>query len=176
MSPFASPNRCSMEAYIPPTGGGSGALSRGPIYGSSSTAVLPRRMDALCVMHESTTRVYGPSASDASSASCDSLARNCETRAALASASAILDRDLVAVAGGSANLLLAAGGGVAGGVACLCSMVADIHDDLARRMAVLSACGAGAPSRSRVSRPAGPGDAPHTRGLASLAGTRSPAQ
>ena len=148
------------------------------MYGSSCTAVLPRRMDALCVMHESTTRVYGPSASDASSASCDSLARNCETRAALASASAILDRDLVAVAGGLSNLLLvqAAGGGVAGGVACLCSMVANIHDDSARRMAVLSACGAGAPSRSRVSRPAGPGDAPHTRGLASLAGTRSPAQ
>lgn len=176
MSPFASPSRCSMEAYVPPGGGGSGALSGGPMYGSSATAVLPRRTEAVCVMHESTTRVYGPSANDDNSAACDSLSRNCATRAALASASVILGRDLVAVAGASANLLLAAGGGVAGGVACLCSMVANVHDDSARRMAVLSACGAGAPTRSRVSRPAGPGDAPHTRGLASLAGTRSPAQ
>ena len=60
------------------------------------------------------------------------------------------DLDLVAVAGASANLLLAAGGGVAGGTSCLWSMVASIHDDLARRMAVLSACGAGARRKYRL--------------------------
>ena len=92
--------------------------------GSSATAALPRRMEAVCEMHESTTRVYGPSAKDDNSAGCDSLVRNCAARTALASASAILDRDLVVVAGVSANLLLAGGGGVTGGLSCLWSMVA----------------------------------------------------
>ena len=92
--------------------------------GSSATAALPRRMEAVCEMQESTTRVYGPSAKDDNSAGCDSLVRNCAARTALASASAILDRDLVVVAGVSANLLLAGGGGMTGGLSCLWSMVA----------------------------------------------------